>query len=400
MFHLKLDNESGMVLLVALVVTLLSAILAGSFMSITIYESRHSVWQKQRAQSLLLAEAAVQKSLYYLNNRDDPDNPWVDEDRQMLATPLEYTGSLAGGNYEVSLYSPADKPWLPADSYLIETMGSIPKSNIADIERRVMCIAGKLEGLSIPAALSIFDDADPEIELDNFNSSQWTIDGTDMDDPFGSGVMGLAVANTGDNLPVQLGVRIDQVTGADEWGNSYTGAAAILEDPLLPKNLDAYAAFFSDFAIDISGSGNIPDDLLGGPDDFQILYADLSAGDLQLTGNMAGYGVLVLAGSGAFKLAGRAEWNGIIICASDSMVQLRGGGSTPSHIYGALLLANGTAEMNGTADIVYSSDNVAKVNASLLLYRIYSWCGGWGSPLGSDDYYPICSEESIPDGTY
>ena len=43
MFHLELENESGMVMMVTLIVTLISTILAASYMSITIYESRHSV---------------------------------------------------------------------------------------------------------------------------------------------------------------------------------------------------------------------------------------------------------------------------------------------------------------------------------------------------------------------
>ncbi len=66
-----------MVLLVALIVTFLGTILAGAFMSITIQESRHSIWQKHEAQALFLAEAGVEKSMYYLNNMDDPGNPWI-----------------------------------------------------------------------------------------------------------------------------------------------------------------------------------------------------------------------------------------------------------------------------------------------------------------------------------
>jgi hypothetical protein len=42
--------------------------------------------------------------------------------------------------------------------------------------------------------------------------------------------------------------------------------------------------------------------------------------------------------------------------------------------------------MNGTADIVYSSDNVNNVNLNLLLYQVYSWCGGWGETLDMQLY--------------
>ena len=87
-------------------------------------------------------------------------------------------------------------------------------------------------------------------------------------------------------------------------------------------------------------------------------------------------------------MEGRAQWYGVVICARDSEISLHGGGSSPSHIYGALLVANGKVSNNGTADIIYSSDHVGNVN-SLLLYQVYSWCGSWGSPLGSDGYNPV-----------
>ena len=393
MFHLKLNNESGMVLLVALVVTLLSTALAGSFMSLTIYESKHSIWQKHKAQSLLLAEAGVEKSLYYLNSPDDPDNPWVDEAGEMLPTPVEYAASLSDGQYDTTLYSTVEMPWLPANSYLVRSEGILPQKTSG-----VSCLVRRLPGLLIPAALAILDSADPEIELDKFQSAQWTVNGRDMDDPFGGGLPGIAVANFGDDIVGQLGNRLDQVTGADELGNATVGVDAILEDDTLPQNLDAYANYFEKIAIDISGNGTIPHALQGDADDFQVLYADLGVSNLKIAGNTSCYGVLVLDGDGVFEMAGNAEWNGVIICARSSNIHLKGGGNTPAHIYGALLIADGLAEMNGTADIVYSSDNAAKVNDSLLLYQVYSWCGGWGVPLGSDEYYPICSEE-YADGT-
>ncbi len=270
MFYLKQDNESGMVLLVALVVTLLSTILASSFMSITIYESRHSVWQKHKAQSLLLAEAGVEKSLYYLNNLEDPDNPWADQNEEVLTTPLEYAASLSNGQYDAALYGQVDMPWLPPNSYLVRSGGIIPRTNSADIEYGVSCIVRRLPGIPIPAALSIFDNADPEIELNQFDSVGWSVDGKDMDDPFGGGLPGIAIANLalsqpgvideygdliGDDLLAQLGVRVDQVEGIDSTtGNPVTGVGAIIEDPTLPKNLKHKAGGVKDREISRSPS--------------------------------------------------------------------------------------------------------------------------------------------------
>ncbi len=405
MFRLKKDSESGMVLLVAVVVTFLGTILAGSFMSITIYEARHSVWQKHRAQSLFLAEAGVEQALYFLNNTDDPDNPWVDEYGEMRDTPLlDYRGDLSNGYYEIDLYSPSDFPWLPAGSYLIKSAGFLELANGEYKESRVSCIVCQLPALPIVAALSILDSADPEIELFQFDSAEWSINGEDMDKP-GTGLPGIAIANEaldspdniiGDDLLAQLGDRLEQVEGICIHGNVRTGEHVILADPDLPQDLDAYADYFESIAINISGVSNIPKELLGTYEEPTVLYANLTEGPIRLLPNQPGYGVLILDGKGDFRfdvsVEGKAEWFGVIICARDSEINLYGGGSTASHIYGALLIADGTVTMNGSADIIYSSDNVNNVNVNLLLYQVYSWCGGWGEELG-EDYDPVATGE-------
>ena len=324
---------------------------------------------------------------------------WVDETGQLLVTPLEYSDTMTGGGFAVTLYSQADRPWLPEGAYLVESVGTIPRINDKDIERRVSCVVDMLEAVPIPAALSILDYADTEDELIQFASADWTVDGIDMNDLSlfkRTGLPGIAIANTGDEPLRQLGDRVSQVTGADEDGNNFVGADAILEDPTLPKDLDAYAEYFEKIAYDVSGMGNIPKDKMGTFKHPQVLYANLSKGPIRLLPQPSGYGVLVLDGEGDFKfdvsMEGKAEWNGIIICARNSDINLYGGGHTASHVYGALLVAHGKVTMNGTADIVYSSKNVRNVNAKLLLYQVYSWCDGWGMPLGSDEYNPVTDE--------
>jgi hypothetical protein len=389
MLRLRLNSELGMTMLIAVIVTFLGTILAGSYLSMVNYESRHSVWQKHRAQSLFLAEAGIEKGLYYINNPDNyPDDWTLDMDGQ-LVTPLYASGDLAGGTYDITLYDQSQASWLPAEAYLIASTGTIPRMSEDDIVHKVSCVARKLKKLPIPGALSILDDADDEEELAKFESAVWTIDGQDMD--AAGGLPGIAVANNGDSPTVedQLGVKIDQVTGSDEDDNFYQGAAAILLDPSLPKNLDAYANYFKRIALDISSpDGNqytIPASVLGTDDHYQVLYANLSQGDLKIAGTDSGCGILVLEGNGEYEMAGGSEWNGLIICASDSVIRLKGGGGTPSHIYGALLVANGVVEMNGTADIIYSSDRTNKA-FNLLLYQVYSWCGGWGETLETQLY--------------
>jgi len=402
MLSSKLRNESGMAMIVAMMVTLIGTLLASSYMGAVIHESRTASAQKQRTQLLFLAEAGIEQALYLLNNRDDPENPWVDEYGELLGTPLYYTGYLADGRYEITLYD-HNQIILPLDQYLVESTGIITKPNGEEMSYTLWCIIGSLDGLLVPAALSILDDTDPEDEISKFQSNAWTVDGRDhgFDGDLLAelaGLPGIAVANDGDDVGHQLDKhpelphRLDQVKGAlqDEDGNYYEvdSLAAIIEDPDLPKNLDAYANYFRKIAIDVSdefgGYSDIPEYLMGSPDDYQVLYADLSQGDKKIAGNATGYGVLVLEGYGEFEMAGNSTWNGIIICAGDSYISLKGGGNTPAHINGALLIANGIVEMNGNADVKYSSATVNEVNNTLLLYQVYAWCGDWGIPLGEE----------------
>jgi hypothetical protein len=379
MLHPKLDSESGMAMVMALVVTFIGTILASSYMTAVISESRNSVWQKQRAQSFFLAEAGIEKGLYYLNNRYDIDNPWTDDYGEVLDYPPLASGDLAGGRYEISLFDQIDEPWLPANSYLIRSAGIIPRSNGEDIEHRVSCVMVRLDGLPIPAALGVMDDADPEDELLDFDASEWRINGRDRDGL--GGVPGIAAANTGDDLVGQLGVGVDLVTGSDEWNNYYQGADAISEDSSLPTDLDAYVDYFRKIAIDVSGAGTLPASFLGTADEFQVLYVNLSEGPIKIAGTDRGFGVLILAGTGEFEMAGGSKWNGVIICADHSHVCLKGGG-TGTCIYGSVLLASdSTLEVSGTAALRYSSENVSAVNSQLVLYREYSWCDGWGESL-------------------
>jgi hypothetical protein len=59
------------------------------------------------------------------------------------------------------------------------------------------------------------------------------------------------------------------------------------------------------------------------------------------------------------------------------------------------MVANGNVTMNGTADIVYSSKYINNINFKLLLFQVYSWCDGWGTPLGSE-YNPVTTEGYTP----
>ncbi len=420
MFGVKLKSESGMVLIVSLVVTVLSTLLATSFIGAVIYESRKAELQKQNTQLLFLAEAGLERALYWLNNTDDPENPWA-EDGQLVEPPMDYTSGEAANDpgmddpeteavesYNVWLYDNDDGiPWLPVDSFMVVSTGIVTQLDGSVSDYTISCVIAKLDGLPVPAALSIMDAADPEDEISKFQSSVWAIDGQNHDLSGllladGLGLPGIAVANTDidtdtgiyiDDIAYQLDKdptkpkRLDQVVGwIEELGGYVEKEEAIVHDPDLPQTLDPYATYFQKIALNISGPEPfIPDHLLGTPDKYQILYADLSEGNKMLAGGATGYGILILDGVGEFEMGGNATWNGLVICAKDSIISLKGGGATPAHINGGLLVANGFVEMNGTADITYCKEAIDNINAWLLLYQVYAWSGDWGVPL-SEQY--------------
>jgi hypothetical protein len=217
------------------------------------------------------------------------------------------------------------------------------------------------------------------------------ISGVDVDDFLKqNGVPGIAIANTGDKIKGKGGqldlpgkpTRIDQVEGIDAKGKYVQGDPAILEDRDLPNSLEVLYKYFRPMSTDISGIGQLSGSYLGASNQYQILRADLSQGELILPGARTGYGVLLLENDGIFEMKGNAEWYGLVLCYGGAKIAMRGGGNTPAHIYGCLMIDDGTVVTNGTADIRYSSNALAQIRNQLVVYQIFAWCGGWGKPLG------------------
>ncbi|MFC1718437.1 hypothetical protein ACFL6S_32575 [Candidatus Poribacteria bacterium] len=400
---MKLNSESGMALLVAMFITFLSSIMITFYMGSVIQESKHSVWQKERAQALFLAEAGIQKGVYFLNNPYDPENPWTDyvdwenevllvsEDQipEYIGTDVDDPDDQFEEYYTISLHDRfVDENGaivaLPPRFFLIKSTGTINRG--IPIQHTISAIVSIVAGLPVPGALSIYDDTDSEDELMQFQSSQWVVSGVDIDDPSGlTGVAGVAIANEGDGVTGeegQFGSRLDQVEGVDGNGVQVAGDSAILEDPALPKDLSELVKYFKPMSTDISGIGKLDGSYLGAPDRYQILRVELGKGDVTIPGNCTGYGVLILEGDGGFNINGGSEWHGLILCHGNIDVHLRGGGNTAAHVYGALMIDNGTVTMNGTADIRYSSSALKSIRNQLVVYQVYAWCGGWGKPLG------------------
>ncbi|UCE18364.1 MAG: hypothetical protein JSV84_16150 [Gemmatimonadota bacterium] len=110
----------------------------------------------------------------------------------------------------------------------------------------------------------------------------------------------------------------------------------------------------------------------GSPTDYQITVCD---GDLHLSGDIEGYGTLVITGD--FKMSGQGKWVGYIICLNHARFT---GGGTQFHLYGTLMIGNSSGldllaefEITGNADLLYSSEAIEKTRLAVKTVAIKSW---------------------------
>lgn len=207
-----------------------------------------------------------------------------------------------------------------------------------------------------------------EGEMD-FNGNSFYIDGHDHDytAPYdtiagASPLPGIATPNDPNDIESSLSAQQeDNVQG--------TGSDPSVE--LSPVNLDlqAMADAWSQMAdITLVGNQNNPSTAgWGTVTDLKIIHVK---GDLDVSGNTTGAGVLIIDGD--FKLGGTLNWNGVIICLKD--VDVVGGGSA-KNIVGALMVQgtlSGSSAVAGNIKLLYSSAMISKLN-SLTRYEISSW---------------------------
>jgi hypothetical protein len=161
-------------------------------------------------------------------------------------------------------------------------------------------------------------------------------------------------------------------------GNQYDNVQGTGSDPSVrPSNVNldlaAMAAAWSQVAdVTINGSANNPSTAGWGsmstnPITLKVVHV---AGDLHISGNAAGAGVLVVDGD--FDLSGTFNWNGVVLVLGDVMVT---GGGNAKNIVGALMVqgsVTGTSTFNGNIKLLYSSEMISKLN-SMSRYEVSSW---------------------------
>jgi PilX N-terminal len=175
-------------------------------------------------------------------------------------------------------------------------------------------------------------------------------------------IAGISTPNDPANISSELnGQQSNNVLGEG-------GEPSVLSSPV---NIDiqALATGFSQMAdITLVGNQTNPSSAdWGTVDDMKIVRIQ---GDLDISGNMSGSGVLIIEGD--FKMGGTINWNGIVICLGDTDVL---GGGSDKNIVGALVVQGDLADnsaINGNIKVLYSSEMIAKLNA-LTRYEVSSW---------------------------
>ena len=155
--------------------------------------------------------------------------------------------------------------------------------------------------------------------------------------------------------------QLDNITG--------TGSDPSVNASNVNLDIQAMADGFSQMAdITLVGNQNNPSTTGWGTlTDLKIVHV---AGDLSISGNMSGAGVLVVDGD--FQMGGTINWEGVVICLGD--VSVVGGGSA-KNIVGALLVQgsiSGNSVVNGNIKVLYSSEMLQNLNL-LSKYEISSW---------------------------
>jgi hypothetical protein len=202
-----------------------------------------------------------------------------------------------------------------------------------------------------------------------FNGASFDIDGRDHYatapwDTVPGGTSLLGVATTFDPTTITTTLNNSQA-------DNIVGAGGTPSVQASPVNLDvpAMAAAFNLMA-DYTVAGNQTNPVLpswGALGDLKIIHF---TGDLDISGNMTGAGVLVIDGN--FRMGGTINWEGVVICLGD--VDVVGGGNA-KNIVGALLVQGsvaGNSDVNGNVKVLYSSQMLQNLNM-LSKYEISSW---------------------------
>ena len=203
----------------------------------------------------------------------------------------------------------------------------------------------------------------------NFNGNAFFIDGHDHDPTAPYDTVASATPLLGISTPNDPNVISGALDGQQADNVDGSGANPSVGSSNVNLDLPALATAWDQLAdVTLSGPLNNPNTSgWGSIGDLKIVHI---AGDLHVSGNATGAGVLVVDGN--FDMSGTFNWSGVVLVLGDVTVT---GGGTAKQIVGALMVQgtlNGNTGMNGNIKLLYSSAMISQLNA-LTPYEVSSW---------------------------
>ncbi|MEK7348706.1 MAG: pilus assembly PilX N-terminal domain-containing protein [Candidatus Eisenbacteria bacterium] len=419
------DPEAGNTLVVALLILFLLTAVGISYLAVTKGEKQIAGNQLAASQAFQSAEAGISEVLVRMSNSDDGTNyigqtvgaytagwgRYVVNDPGAGSLDPQYSATLSDGrdndgdaavdeaserypetgsrNSNLPLADRLDYPWVnvhykvnsggaivlfgdhdnnPLTSPVENTTRGVPKIIVSAQGRRglgskvVTVEAVKWPLPPIPG--SVYTEAPI-----NFNGNAFYVDGHDHDYAAPYDTIAGATPLLGISTPNDPAVISGALTGQQTDNVQGTGTDPSVGSSSVNLDLPALAASWSQMAdITLAGPQNNPSTATWGSiGDLKIVHV---TGDLSVSGNASGAGVLVVDGN--FDMSGTFNWSGVILCLGDVTIT---GGGTAKQVVGAMMVQgtlNGTGTMNGNIKLLYSSAMINQLN-SLTPYEVSSW---------------------------
>ena len=203
----------------------------------------------------------------------------------------------------------------------------------------------------------------------NFNGNSFYVDGHDHSATAPYDTISGAPPLPGIATPNDPVAISSQLNGQQQDNVQGSGGDPSVRTSNVNLDLPSMAAAWSDMA-DITMVGNQTNPSTatwGSVGNLKIVHI---AGDLHVSGNNSGAGVLVIDGD--FEMSGTFNWNGVVLCLKN--VSITGGG-TAKQIVGALMVQgtlSGSSSINGNIKMMYSSAMISQLSA-LTRYEVSSW---------------------------
>lgn len=236
-----------------------------------------------------------------------------------------------------------------------------------NVSRTVSVLVDFTNVLNPPGAITLIDGSMPDNAT--LQSNAFNVDGNDTKPPTQLGTCGTPGASkygisvdsdaSYDSVAKAAEKRRDNITGAGGWG-SYANNGNISR-----TQLQSVANAL------IPQAKGLDDKTFPGKPEAPGIF--VAKGDVRLTGNLTGYGILIVDG-GLAKGAGTFQWEGLIIVLGDGNVDIRG----TFDLYGALLVANTkngvtNLNINGNGGVNYSSQALCRIQNMVPTSTVIAW---------------------------